>query len=198
MKKILLFFFSMTMSTSHAQKVVVDRMAADGRHEVQTNMKNFTIEGIDYSMALRAYESKDRLEWIFMVSSPNNIPQDMIVLFKLGNNNTIKLTVDSLREAAVTTNSVTYNYGNYGAVTRPGVTRTYYISESHMDSKNFEDIVTNGISKVRMGNNVNFIEQEWTNNPLGKFLAKCRKKITERIQTTKGSKKDNGSIYDDF
>ena len=185
------------MLTSHAQKVLVDQMAADGRHEIQTNMKNFTIEGIDYSMALRAYESKDSLEWILMISSPNNIPQDMIVLLKLGNGNTIKMSVDSLREANVTTKSITYNYG-YTAVTRPGIIKTYYISESHINSVDFEDIATNGISKVRLGNNNNFIEQEWTNNPLGTFLTKCRKKITERLQSRTGEGKGKGSIYDDF
>lgn len=121
----------------------------------------------------------------------------MIVLFKLGNGNTIKLAVDSLREADVTFRSITYNYG-YTSVTRPGTTKTYYISESRVKANDLEDIATNGISKIRIGNSNNFFEQEWTNNPLGKWLAKSKKKILEKLQSNMNRKKSKSSIYDDF
>ena len=65
-------------------------------------------------------------------------------------------------------------------------------------AEDLDNIEAYGITKVRLGNNVKYIEEEWTNNPLGKFLTKCRKKIAERLQSSTEKKKDKKSIYDGF
>lgn len=180
-----------------SQTVKVDQMESDGRHQIMTNLKNFSIEGLDYSMTLKAYESTDSLDWRLTVSTFNTIPNDNVVLLKLKNGQIITLHVDSLHEESYTTSSVTYN-SQYVGITQPGITKTYWVSESQIKVGDLDDIEAHGISKIRIGNNVKYIEERWTNNPLGKFLSKCRKKISERLQHSKGQKKNNGSVYDGF
>lgn len=172
-------------------------MESDGRHQLMTNMKNFSIEGFNYSMTLKVYESADSLDWRVTISTFNNIPNDNVVLLKLKNGQTISLAVDSLHEESYTTNGIVYNSAFLSTV-QPGVTKTYFVSESRIKAEDLDDIEEYGITKVRLGNNVKYIEEEWTNNPLGKFLTKCRKKIAERLHSSTEKKKDKKSIYDGF
>lgn len=197
MKKLLLSLISLLSLSTYAQKIRVDQMESDGRHQIMTALKNFSIEGLNYSMTLKVYESADSLDWRLTVSTFNNIPNDNVVLLKLKNGQVVTLPVDSLHEESYTTNSVTYN-SMYVGVTQPGVTRTYWVSESRIKTEELDGIDKHGISKIRIGNNVKYIEEEWTDNPLGKYLTKCRKKIRERLQGTAEQKRGKGSIYDGF
>lgn len=197
MKQLIIFLFSLFALSAYAQTVKVDQMESDGRHQLMTNMKNFSIEGFNYSMTLKVYESADNLDWRVTISSYNNIPKDNVVLLKLKNGQTISLAVDSLHEESYTTNGIVYNSAFLSTV-QPGVTKTYSVSESRIKTEDLDNIEAYGITKVRLGNNVKYIEEEWTNNPLGKFLTKCRKKIAERLQSSTEKKKDKKSIYDGF
>lgn len=181
----------------NAQKITVDQMETDGSHQIMTNMKNFVIEDRDYSMTLKVYETANKLDWRVTMSTFNNIPNDNIILLKLKNGQTVSLAVDSLHEETYTTNGVVYR-SMYLSTVQPGVTKTYYVSESRIKAEELDSIDTYGISKIRLGNNVKYYETEWTNNPLGKHLTKCRKKIKERLQNAAEQKKDKGSIYDGF
>jgi len=196
MKRVILMLASLLSLSTYAQKIRVDQMESDGRHQIMTALKNFTIEGLNYSMTLKVYESADSLDWRLTVSTFNNIPNDNVVLLKLKNGQVITLPVDSLHEESYTTNSVTYN-SMYVGVTQPGVTRTYWISESRIKVEELDGIDKHGISKIRIGNNVKYIEEEWTDNPLGKYLAKCRKKILEHLHKS-NAHKNGGSVYDGF
>ena len=160
-------------------------------------MKNFVIEDRDYSMTLKVYETANKLDWRVTMSTFNNIPNDNIILLKLKNGQTVSLAVDSLHEETYTTNGVVYR-SMYLSTVQPGVTKTYYVSESRIKAEELDSIDTYGIFKIRLGNNVKYYETEWTNNPLGKHLTKCRKKIKERLQNAAEQKKDKGSIYDGF
>ena len=196
MKKLLLAFVSLLSLPTYAQKISVDQMESDGRHRVMTSMKNFKIEDFDYSMTLMVYESIDSLDWRLTISSFNSIPKDNVVLLKLNNGQTISLVVDSLQQKTYTTTSTTYNTG-YVAFTQPGITKPYWVSESCIKVEELDGIDAHGISKIRLGNNLKYIEEEWSNNPLGKYLTKCRKKIMENLNNSI-DKKNKGSVYDGF
>lgn len=197
MKKLVLSLVSLLTISTYAQSVKVDQMESNGRHQIMTSLKNFSIEGFNYSMTLKVYESADSLDWRLTVSTFNIIPNDNVVLLELKNGQVITLPVDSLHEESYTTNSVTYN-SMYVGVTQPSVTRTYWVSESRIKVEELDGIDKHGISKIRIGNNIKYIEEEWTNNPLGKYLTKCRKKISEHLHKSNGHKKNNRSIYDGF
>ena len=195
MKKLVLSLVSLLTISTYAQSVKVDQMESDGRHQIMTSLKNFTIEDFNYSMTLTVYESTDSLDWRLTVSSFNSIPNDNVILLKLKNGQTISLAVDSLHEEIYTTRSTTYSTG-YVALTQPGITKTYWVSESRIKVKELDGIDAHGISKIRLGNNLKYIEQEWSNNPLGKYLTKRRKKIMESLRNSTHKKK--GSVYDGF
>lgn len=192
-----MFVMTLVFLSANAQKITVDQMETDGSHQIMTNMKNFVIEDRDYSMTLKVYETANKLDWRVTMSTFNNIPNDNIILLKLKNGQTVSLAVDSLHEETYTTNGVVYR-SMYLSTVQPGVTKTYYVSESRIKAEELDSIDTYGISKIRLGNNVKYYETEWTNNPLGKHLTKCRKKIKERLQNAAEQKKDKGSIYDGF
>lgn len=197
MKKVLFVMISLWSLTICAQKVQLDQIGPDGRHQVMTSMKNFSLEGYNYSMTLMAYESTNDVEWRLVVSSFNNIPNDNILLLKLKNEQTINLVVDSLREESYRTNSVTLQ-SRYVGVTQSGVIKTYYVSESCIKTEDLDSIETYGISKIRLGNSNNFHEAAWTDNQLGKYLTKCRKKIKEKLQVSGVQDNKKGTIYDGF
>lgn len=196
MKNLVLSLVSLLTISTYAQSVKVDQIDSDGRHQIMTSLKNFTIEDFNYSMTLTVYESTDSLDWRLTVSSFNSIPNDNVILLKLKNGQTISLAVDSLHEEIYTTRSTTYSTG-YVALTQPGITKTYWVSESRIKVKELDGIDAHGISKIRLGNNLKYIEQEWSNNPLGKYLTKCRKKIMESLRNSTNKKK-KGSVYDGF
>lgn len=197
MKKLLLVLVSLLSLSAYSQKIRVDQMESDGHHQIMTELKNFRIEELDYSMTLKVYESTDSIDWRFTISTFNTIPNDNVVLLKLNNGQTISLAVDSLHEESYTSNGIVYN-SMYVSTVQPGVTRTYYVSESRIKAEDLDSIDAYGISKIRLGNNVKYYEEEWTNNPLGKYLTKCRKRIKEHLQSTTKQKTDKGSIYDNF
>ena len=197
MKNLVLSLVSLLTISTYAQSVKVDQMEPNGRHQIMTNLKNFSIEGLNYSMTLKVYESTDSLDWRLTISTFNTIPNDNVVLLKLKNGQTITLLVDSLHEESYTTRSVTYN-SQYVGITQHGITKTYWVSESKIKAGDLDGIEAHGISKIRIGNNVKYIEEEWTNNPLGKFLSKCRRKISERLQSSNGQQKNQVSVYDGF
>ena len=196
MKNLVLSLVSLLTLSTYAQSVKVDQMESDGRHQIMTSLKNFTIEDFNYSMTLKVYESTDSLDWRLTVSSFNSIPNDNVILLKLKNGQTISLAVDSLHEETYTTRSTTYSTG-YVAHTQPGITKTYWVSESRIKVEELDGIEAHGISKIRLGNNLKYIEEEWSNNPLGKYLTKCRLKIMESLKSSANRKK-KGSVYDGF
>jgi len=197
MKNLLLSLISLLSLSTYSQTVKVDQMESDGRRQIMTNLKNFCIEELNYGMTLKVYESMDSLDWRLTISTYNTIPNDNIVLLKLKNGQTLSLTVDSLHEETYTSNGIVYK-SMYLSTVQPGVTKTYYVSESRIKAEDLDNIEAYGISKIRLGNNVKYYEEDWTNNPLGKFLTKCRKKIADRLQSSTEQKKDKKSIYDGF
>jgi hypothetical protein len=83
MKKLVLSLVSLLTISTYAQSVKVDQMESNGRHQIMTSLKNFSIEGFNYSMTLKVYESADSLDWRLTVSTFNIIPNDNVVLLKL-------------------------------------------------------------------------------------------------------------------
>lgn len=197
MKKVLLLsLIALFSMCSYAQKITVDKMVSDGRHQIMGNMKHIRFDDRYYSFTLMVYESESNLDWRVIMSTFKTIPLDNIVLLKLKNGQTISLAIDSLEEKSYTTNSVVYN-STFLSTVQPGVTKPYYVTESRIKAEELDSIDTYGITKIRVGNNVKYYEEEWSNNPLGKHLTKCRKKIMESLKNSTNKKK-KGAIYDGF
>ena len=175
MKKLLVFLCVLCTVTTYAQSISVDRIESDGRHQIMTSTKDYKIGGIKYSFGLKIYEDRYDTDWLLLVSSFNTIPDNTIILMKLKNGDVIELPVNNVHTGDITLPGYVYNIGKIGYVS-PSSSATYY----------------------RIGNNLQFVDKEWSNNALGKYLTKCRKKILERLEKSKKKNKKSQSFYEDF
>ena len=180
-----------------AQSISVDRMESNGKHQIMTSTKDYKIGGIKYSFGLKIYEDRYDTDWLLLVSSFNTIPDNTIILIKLKNDDVIELPVNNVHTGDVTLPGYVYNIGKIGYVS-PSSSATYYSSVYVISSADLIRIETHGIEKIRIGNSIQFVDKEWSNNALGKYLTKCRKKILERLEKSKKKNKESRSFYDDF
>ena len=162
-----------------------------------TSAKDYKIEGIKYSIGLKIYEDRYDIDWLLLVSSFNPIPDNTVILLKLGDGQVIELPVNNVHIGDITSPSYVYNIGKIGYVSPP-ISAKYYSSVYVILPADLIRIETHGIEKIRIGNNIQFVDKEWSNNSLGKYLTKCRKKILERLQKPKNKSKESRSFYKNF
>ena len=197
MKQFLIIFLCLIWVLSvNAQSISVDRIESDGRHQIMTSTKDYKIGGIKYSFGLKIYEDRYDTDWLLLVGSFNTIPDNTIILLKLKNGDVIELPVNNVHTGDITLPGYVYNIGKIGYVS-PSSSATYYSSVYVISPADLIRIETHGIEKIRIGNSIQFVDKEWSNNSLGKYLTKCRKKILERLEQSKKSK-ESRSFYDDF
>jgi len=180
-----------------AQSISVDRIESDGKHQIMTSTKDYKIEGIKYSIGLKIYEDRYDIDWLLLVSSFNPIPDNTVILLKLRDGQVIELPVNNVHIGDVTSPSYVLNIGSVGYVT-PSTSAKYYSSVYVISPADLIRIENHGIEKIRIGNNIQFVDKEWSDNSLGKYLTKCRKKILERLEKSKNKSKESRSFYDDF
>ncbi len=198
MKQLLIIFLCLIWGLSvDAQSISVDRIESDGRHQIMTSTKDYKIGGIKYSFGLKIYEDRYDTNWLLLVSSFNTIPDNTIILMKLKDGDIIELPVNNVHTGDITLPGYVYNIGKIGYVS-PSSSATYYSSVYVISPADLIRIETHGIEKIRIGNSVQFVDKEWSNNALGKYLTKCRKKILERLEKSKNKNKESRSFYDDF
>ena len=197
MKQFLIIFLCLIWGLSvDAQSISVDRIESDGRHQIMTSTKDYKIGGIKYSFGLKIYEDRCDTDWLLLVGSFNTIPDNTIILLKLKNGDVIELPVNNVHTGDITLPGYVYNIGRIGYLS-PSSSATYYSSVYVISPADLIRIETHGIEKIRIGNSIQFVDKEWSNNSLGKYLTKCRKKILERLEKSNKSK-ESRSFYDDF
>lgn len=198
MKQLIITFLCLISGLSvSAQSISVDRMESDEKHQIMTSTKDFKIGGIKYSIGLKIYEDKYNTDWLLLVSSFNTIPDNTVILLKLYDGQVIELPVNNVHTGDITLPGYVYNIGKIGYVS-PSSSATYYSSVYVISPADLIRIETHGIEKIRIGNSIQFVDKEWSNNSLGKYLTKCRKKILERLEKSKNISKEARSFYDDF
>lgn len=198
MKQLIIIFLCLISGLFvSAQSISVDRMEPDGKHQIMASTKDFKIGGIKYSIGLKLYEDEYNTDWLLLVSSFNTIPDNTVILLKLYDGEVIELPVNNVHTGDVTFPGYVYNIGKIGYVSQSS-SATYYSSVYVISPADLIRIETHGIEKIRIGNNIQFVDKEWSNNSLGKYLTKCRKKILERLEKSKNKSKESRSFYDDF
>ncbi len=198
MKQLIFTFLCLISGLSiSAQSISVDRIESDGKHQIMTSTKDYKIEGIKYSIGLKIYEDRYDIDWLLLVSSFNPIPDNTVILLKLRDGQVIELPVNNVHIGDVTSPSYVLNIGSVGYVT-PSTSAKYYSSVYVISPADLIRIENHGIEKIRIGNNIQFVDKEWSDNSLGKYLTKCRKKILERLEKSKNKSKESRSFYDDF
>ena len=194
MKRIFVLFICVLALSAHAQKVDVDRIEKDGRHQIMTTSRDFYVDDAEYRFTMKIYESSKGIEWHLLISSFSYIPSSAEVLLKLGNGDLMYLPCNN-----VTTGSVTKP--GYGVSIIRGFTeiypsreKEYYSSIYDLTPEMMDKIAEFGIKKIRISTGVKYRDEVFRGNPLGKFIVRCRKNIQERLDNP--PKKKN--LYDDF
>ena len=194
MKKIFVLFICMLALSANAQKVDVDRIENDGRHQIMTTSRDFYVDDAEYRFTMKIYESAKGIDWHLLISSFSYIPSSIEVLLKLGNGELMHLPCNN-----VTTGSVTrpgYGISIIRGFTEiyPSKEKEYYSSIYDLTPEMMDKIAEFGIKKIRISTGVKYRDEVFRGNPLGKFIVRCRKNIQERLDNP--PKKKN--LYDDF
>lgn len=194
MKRIFVLFICVLALSAHAQKVDVDRIEKDGRHQIMTTSRDFYVDDAEYRFTMKIYESAKSIDWHLLISSFSYIPSSAEVLLKLGNGEMMYLPCNN-----VTTGSVTrpgYGISIIRGFTEiyPSKEKEYYSSIYDLTPEKLDKIAEFGIKKIRISTGVKYRDEVFRGNPLGKFIVRCRKNIQERLDNP--PKKKN--LYDDF
>ena len=194
MKNLILFLsiFFTSINFCFAQKITVDRIEDDGRRQVMCSSKDEKLDGVQYSFSVKAFEKYGIIDWCLLISSFNYISDNAILLIKLGNNEVLEIPINNLNIGAVHMPSYSYSIGNI-AYHAPSSEAEYYSALFAPTELQWSNIEQYGIIKIRISSRSSYNEKVWKKDKLGKFIAKSRAKIAERLNTTRVN-----SIYNDF
>lgn len=196
MKRLFLIICYLIAIAANAQYVVVDRMESDGSRQIMTKSKEYYIPQKYYDIGLKAFVREGAIDWYLLVSSYHSIPDDNVVLFKLNDGQVLTFhAINSNSGEVQESYDYIYFYGNVG-VFMHGSSTQYYSSIYKISLAELDSIQVHGISKIRIGNNVQYAEKIWRNNSLGKYIAKSKKVILDRLRAT--GTNNRRTIYDGF
>lgn len=183
MKKLFLLIITLVYSLMilNAQKISVDRIEDDGSHQIMTNTMDFYVGGRIYSFGMKVFETTHSNNWLLLISSKFKISNDSKVLFKLGNDEILYLPVNNVHIGKISKPAYGVTIGNITTF-HPETEIEYYSSVYELSETDMDKIDTHGIKKIRISNGAEIRDKTYTNNPLGKFLMRCRKNIKKRLE----------------
>lgn len=179
----------------NAQSVVVDRFETDGSHQIITRQKNFSFEGESYGIRLIFVAKSNENSWYFDFSSYRTIVDDSILLLKLSNGQILTFYANSVKSEQENTLGFVWGIGDIGLIF-PSEQVPHYFAVYEISPSELDLIEQYGISKLRFGNNVKYVEKEWKRNSFGKFVTSSRKSILDRLENSDNYKR--GSIREGF
>ena len=189
----LMLLLSVSFIELNAQKIYLDRIETDGRHQIMTKAEDFIIDGDKFSFGMKVFESSFNKVWLLLISSYHYISNSTEVLLKLGNDDIIYLPVNNVNVGEVTLPSYGVTVGSITQISQPKKVN-YYSSVYELCEDDMNKIDTYGIKKVRISTGVKYRDKTYSNNLLGKYITKSRKIIQDRLDNPLKSK----SLFDDF
>lgn len=192
-KVILLILLTMFTFEVNAQKISVDRIENDGKHQIMTKSKEYSIDGAKYSFCIKVYESSSGKDWLLVVSSYIYIPSSSEILLKLGNDEVLYLPVNNVRVAKVTMPGYGYNIGSITTFS-PSTEVNYYTSVYVLSDIKMDKMDAHGITKIRISDGSKYRDETFSTNTFGRFLTKCRRNIVKRLNEPIQQK----GLFEDF
>lgn len=178
----------------YSQKISLDRMEEDGRHQIMTESKDYNIGGAKYRICMKIYETPYEKNWCLLIGSLSYISKySARILLKLDDGDIIDLPVNNVNIGKVTLPSYGVTIGNITSYS-PSSDVDYYSSIYCLSEDDLEKIDNHRIIKIRFSDGSNYRDKEFDNNSLGNFLRKCHKNIQDRMDNPLKEK----SIYDGF
>ena len=197
---IVTILLSYSCSTTKSSVRPTVRIASDLIH--QNGVRKIITEPIELEIGDASYEFNLTLnsharsrKYALGVASTWKIQQNDILLLKLTNNETVKLTASAASSEKVNMPKDITILG--GRQTGLSVNRKvdYYTALFDIDANVVDDIAKQGIIKMRIEYDDTFFEQNWWSNELGKYITESRKVLDEQ---SKKANKATTPIEDGF
>ena len=197
---IVTILLSYSCSTTKSSVRPTVRIASDLIH--QNGVRKIITEPIELEIGDASYEFNLTLnsharsrKYALGVASTWKIQQNNILLLKLTNNETVKLTASAASSEKVNMPKDITILG--GRQTGLSVNRKvdYYTALFDIDANVLDDIAKQGIIKMRIEYDDTFFEQNWWSNELGKYITESRKVLDEQ---SKKANKATTPIEDGF
>ena len=194
---ILLSYSCSTTKTSVRPSVKIDSdlIHQNGVRKIITEPIELEIGDASYEFNLTLNSHARSRKYALGVASTWKIQQNDILLLKLTNNETIKLTASSAAVEKVNMPKDITTLG--GKQTGLSINRKvdYYSALFDIDANVLDDIAKQGIIKMRIEYDDTFFEQNWWSNELGKYITASRKTVDEQ---SKKANKATTPIEDGF
>ena len=197
---IVTILLSYSCSTTKSSVRPTVRIASDLIH--QNGVRKIITEPIELEIGDASYEFNLTLnsharsrKYALGVASTWKLQQNDILLLKLTNNETVKLTASAASSEKVNMPKDITILG--GRQTGLSVNRKvdYYTALFDIDANVLDDIAKQGIIKMRIEYDDTFFEQNWWSNELGKYITESRKVLDEQ---SKKANKATTPIEDGF
>ena len=194
---ILLSYSCSTTKTSVRPSVKIDSdlIHQNGVRKIITEPIELEIGDASYEFNLTLNSHARSRKYALGVASTWKIQQNDILLLKLTNNETVKLTASAASSEKVNMPKDITILG--GRQTGLSVNRKvdYYTALFDIDANVLDDIAKQGIIKMRIEYDDTFFEQNWWSNELGKYITESRKVLDEQ---SKKANKATTPIEDGF
>ena len=184
---IVTILLSYSCSTTKSSVRPTVRIASDLIH--QNGVRKIITEPIELEIGDASYEFNLTLnsharsrKYALGVASTWKIQQNDILLLKLTNNETVKLTASAASSEKVNMPKDITILG--GRQTGLSVNRKvdYYTALFDIDANVLDEIKKQGIIKMRIEYDDTFFEQNWWSNELGKYITESRKTVDEQLK----------------
>ena len=177
---LLALFFTISCSSV---KIGRDSSVPYDSRVIITESRELKIGDAKYNFYLSLFTIYGTQNYSLGVSSLYHIKENNLLLLKLGNGETARLTTSNVTVGEVDWPMYTPIIGGtstYGISTTQKV--DYYSSLFDIDVELLNKIEKHGIIKMRIEFFSTFHEQSWKNNKFGKYITQSRKKIDEQFK----------------
>jgi hypothetical protein len=176
---LLMLFFTCSCSSI---KIGRDSNGPYGSRIISTKSTGIKVGDAKYNFYLALFTPYETKKYSLGVSSLYHIKENNLLLLKLGNGETIRLSANTVNAGEVDWPKYTPIIGGastYGISTTQKV--DYYSSLFDIDIAILDKIEFYGINKIRIEFFNTFHEQSWKSNKLGKYITKSRNKLDEQL-----------------
>ena len=186
---IMLSYSCSTMKTNVRPRVKIasDLIVQNGMRKIITEPVEMEIGDASYKFYMTMNSSARSKKYYLGVGSTSKIQDKDILLLKLGNNETVKLSASAVTVEKVNMPKDITILGGKQIGLSVNRNVDYYSALFDIDTKVLDGIKNHGIIKMRIEYMDTFFEQNWWSNELGTYLTDSRKTVDEQ------SKKQNSA-----
>ena len=178
----LLNYSCSTMKTNVRTTVKIDSdlIHQDGVRKIVTEPQEMKIGHASYDFTMILNSRARSRKYCLGVGSTWKMQKNDILLLKLTNNETVKLTASAVTVEKLNMPKDVTILG--GKQTGLSINRKidYYSALFDIDAKVLDEIKKQGIIKMRIEYKETFFEEIWWSNELGKYLTESRKTLDEQ------------------